>query len=124
MNPAELFRHDHQPHCLEPGDVLFREGEPGDCMYVLLEGSADIKTGEMILESATPGALLGEMAMVDSSPRTATIIATSPSRLARIDQRRFQFLVQQTPHFATHVMKVLAGRLRHMDSVAKPGNTP
>ena len=124
MNPAELFRREPDPLCLETGDVLFREGDRGDCMYVLLEGSADIHTGEMILESATPGALLGEMALVDSRPRTATITATSPSKLARLDQRRFQFMVQQTPDFATHVMKVLAGRLRHMDSVAKPLNTP
>ncbi len=66
-------------------------------MYVLLEGSADVFVGEILVESATPGALLGEMALVDSSPRTATVVATIPARLARIDERRFHFLVQQTP---------------------------
>lgn len=99
--------------------MLFREGEPGECMFVLLEGSADIRAGEVTLESATPGALLEEMALVDPRPRTATVIATSPSRLAHIDQRRFQFLVQQMPYFATHVMKVLAPRLRHVNLLAK-----
>lgn len=119
MNPAELFRHDHDSLLLKSGDTLFREGEHGDCMYVLLEGSADILAGETLVESATPGALLGEMALVDSSPRTATVIITSPTKLARIDQRRFHFLVQHTPHFATHVMKVLTERLRHMNSLAR-----
>jgi CRP/FNR family transcriptional regulator, cyclic AMP receptor protein len=115
MNPAELFRRDDDPVRLAPGQTLFREGDTGDSMYVLLEGSADVFVGEILVESATPGALLGEMALVDSSPRTATVVATMPARLARIDERRFHFLVQQTPYFATHVMKVLAERLRHMN---------
>jgi len=77
-----------------------------------------------------PGALLGEMALVDSSPRTATVIATEHCRLAKIDERRFHFLVQQTLYFATHVMKVLTERLRHMNllnktsSVVRPMPTP
>jgi CRP/FNR family transcriptional regulator, cyclic AMP receptor protein len=115
MNPAELFRHDSDGIELAKGETLFHEGDRGDCMYVLLEGSADVRVGETLVESATPGALLGEMALVDSSPRTATVVATEPCRLAKIDQRRFHFLVQQTPYFATHVMKVLTERLRHMN---------
>src|SRR5438067_1555468 len=86
---------------------------------VMLQGSADVLRGEVLVESPTPDALLGEMALVDSSPRTATVVATVPARLARIDERRFHFLVQQTPYFATHVMKVLAERLRHMNSMTR-----
>jgi CRP-like cAMP-binding protein len=66
MNPAELFRRDDDPVRLAPGQTLFREGDTGDSMYVLLEGSADVFVGEILVESATPGALLGEMALVDS----------------------------------------------------------
>ncbi|PYI72117.1 MAG: hypothetical protein DMF08_06915 [Verrucomicrobia bacterium] len=64
-----------------------------------------------------PGALLGEMALIDDTPRTANAVAKSPSRLAQIDRRRFHFLVQQTPRFSTHVMKILADRLRHTNAV-------
>ncbi len=60
MNPAELFRRDDDPVRLAPGQTLFREGDTGDCMYVLLEGSADVFVGEILVESATPGALLGK----------------------------------------------------------------
>jgi CRP-like cAMP-binding protein len=74
--------------------------------------------GELVVEAATPGALLGEMALIDNSRRTASAVAKTPCRLAQIDQRRFHFLVQQTPNFATHVMKVLADRLRHMNTLA------
>jgi len=86
VNPAELFRQETDALKVAPGDVLFLEGDRGDKLYV-------------------PGTLIGEMALIDDSPRTATVMAKTPSRLAEIDRRRFHFLVQQTPHFATHVMK-------------------
>jgi CRP-like cAMP-binding protein len=95
MNPAELFRKETDTLQLALGDFLFREGEKGE----------------------KSGALLGEMALIDDSPRTANAVAKTASKLAQIDRRRFHFLVQQTPHFATHVMKTLADRLRHMNAV-------
>src|SRR4029079_1371671 len=118
MNPADLFRQESNTVQLAPGDFLFREGEKGEKMYVLLEGEVDIFLGDFVLETAGPGALVGEMALIDDSPRTANAVAKSPSKLAQIDRRRFHFLVQQTPHFATHVMKILANRLRHMNAVS------
>jgi CRP/FNR family cyclic AMP-dependent transcriptional regulator len=118
INPAELFRQDANALNLGPGEYLFREGDAGDKMFVVLEGNMEITLGDFVLETAGPGALVGEMALIDSSPRTASVVAKTPCRLAQIDQRRFHFLVQQTPYFATHVMKTLADRLRHMNSVA------
>jgi CRP-like cAMP-binding protein len=118
MNPADLFRQASDTVQLAPGDFLFREGDSGDKMYVLLEGEIDICLGNFVLESAGTGSLIGEMALIDNSPRTANAVAKTACRLAEIDRRRFHFLVQQTPHFATHVMKTLADRLRHMNAVA------
>jgi CRP-like cAMP-binding protein len=71
MNPAELFRQETNTVQLAPGDFLFREGEKGDKMYVLLEGEVDIFLGDFVFETAGPGSLLGEMALIDDSPRTA-----------------------------------------------------
>ena len=118
MNPAELFRQETGALQLAPGDSLFREGEKGEKMYVLLEGEMEILLGDFVLETVGQGALIGEMALIDDSSRTASVVAKTPCRLAEIDRRRFHFLVQQTPHFATHVMKTLADRLRHMNAVA------
>ncbi|PYJ22885.1 MAG: hypothetical protein DME92_02500, partial [Verrucomicrobia bacterium] len=101
-----------------PRRSLFREGEKGEKMYVLLEGEMEILLGDFVLETVGQGALIGEMALIDESPRTASAVAKTSCRLAEIDRRRFHFLVQQTPHFATHVMKTLADRLRHMNAVA------
>jgi len=58
-----------------------------------------------------------EMALIDQAPRTATAVAKSPCKLAVITEKRFAFLVQTTPYFALHVMKVMAERLRRMDGL-------
>jgi len=118
VDPAQLFRQDSGTLSIAPGDFLFREGDSGDKMYVLLEGNAHIMVGDLVVEPAVPGALIGEMALIDDRPRTASVVAKTPCRFAQIDRRRFHFLVQQTPHFATHVMKTLADRLRRMNTAA------
>src|SRR6516225_12387482 len=114
MNPADLFRQDTDALQLAEGDFLFHEGEKRDGMYVLLEGEMDIWLGDYLVETATEGALIGEMALIDDGPHLADVVAKSACRLARIDQQRFDFLVQEHPHFARHVMKELADRLRQM----------
>jgi CRP-like cAMP-binding protein len=118
MNPADLFRQETDTVQLAPGDFLFREGDKRDNMYVLLEGEMDIRLGDYVVETAKEGALIGEMALIDDSPRAANAMAKSACRVAPINQRRFDFLVQQHPHFARHVMKELADRLRHMNVAA------
>jgi CRP/FNR family cyclic AMP-dependent transcriptional regulator len=118
MNPAELFRQETDTLDLGPGDYLFQEGDTGEKMYVLLEGEIEIFLGDFVLETAEPGMLIGEMALIDDGPRTANAVAKTACRLTPIDRRRFHFLVQQHPHFATHVMKTLADRLRDMNAVA------
>src|SRR6266480_4267258 len=117
MNPAELFRQESNTVQLAPGDFLFREGEKATRCTYYWKGKSTFSSAILCSRLRGPGALLGEMALIDDSPRTAHAVAKSPSRLAQIDRRRFHFLVQQTPHFATHVMKVLADRLRHMNAV-------
>ena len=101
-----------------PGEFLFKEGDKRELMYVLLEGEVEIRLGDYVVETAVPGALIGEMALIDDSPRAANAVAKTACRLAPVDKRRFHFLVQQHPHFATHVMKELADRLRNMNAAA------
>jgi CRP-like cAMP-binding protein len=110
MNPADLFSHETNPVRLATGETLFKAGDAPDAMYVLLE----LVAGQVV-ENSTRGAIIGEMALIDQSPRGATVVAREPASLAKLDATRFQRLIQQNPFFATHVMKVLVERIRHMD---------
>jgi CRP/FNR family cyclic AMP-dependent transcriptional regulator len=100
---------------LQAGLVLFSEGEPGQSMYVLMEGSAAVCVGGEVIEVAAAGALLGEMALVNSSVRSATVITRSDCRVISINRSQFDALVRESPEFARHVMTVMADRLRHMN---------
>jgi CRP/FNR family transcriptional regulator, cyclic AMP receptor protein len=117
MNTRELFRQEVDTLQLAPGDFLFREGDSDEKMYVLLEGEIEVFLGDFVLETAEADMVIGEMALIDDGPRTANAVAKTACRLAEIDRRRFHFLIQQHPHFATHVMKTLADRLRDMNAV-------
>ena len=88
-------------------------------MYVLVSGTASVSLGNEVLEVAKPGALLGEMALVDSSSRSATVIAGSACRVISIDRSQFETLVRESPEFASHVMTVMAHRLRRMNERLK-----
>ena len=81
-----------------------------------------ILDGNYVYETVSAGGIVGEMAMVDGSPRSATVCAIKPSTVIPIDERRFLFMVQQTPFFALRVMRVMTARLRAMNERGKaPG---
>jgi CRP-like cAMP-binding protein len=115
MNPADLFAHEENPVTLTAGQTLFSAGDAADGMFIVLDGSLNVLVGGKVVENSQRGAILGEMALVDNAPRGATVVAAENCRLAKVDQRRFQRLVQQNPFFATHVMKELVERIRAMN---------
>jgi CRP-like cAMP-binding protein len=98
------------------GKIIFAQGDPGDVMYVVIEGQAQVMIDGKLLETVRPGGILGEMALIDAGPRSATAIAKTQCVLVPIDEKRFADLVGRRPEFALHVMRVLANRLRRMDS--------
>ena len=121
MNLAELFKNEPEKINVAAGKTLFKQGEVEEVMYVLVEGEAEIQINGRVVGAAKPGDVLGEMGLIETEPHSATAVAKTNCTLVPIDEKRFCFLVQQTPYFATHVMKVLADRLRHMSELlAKP----
>lgn len=71
--------------------------------------------GGQVVETVEKGGLFGEMALIEKENRVATAVAKTDCRVVAVDETRFLFLVQQTPNFALHVMRVLSDRLRRMD---------
>ena len=59
MNPADLFSRETDTINLAPGDTLFKAGDPGDAMFVLLEGAMDVVVGDKVVEHSTRGAIVG-----------------------------------------------------------------
>ncbi len=116
MNIARLF--ENSPDIVEypVGGTIFERGDDaGGKMFVLLDGLVEIRIGDRTVETVEPGGFFGEMALIDEAPRSATAVAQVRSRLARVDEKQFIFMVQQTPFFSLHVMRVLVTRLRNLN---------
>ena len=111
-----LFHDSDECESIRAGQTLFREGDLGDAFFVVIAGDVDIRVGDELVETVGPGGVVGEMAMIDGGARSASAVARTDSRVVRLDEKRFQFLVQQTPNFAVQVMRIMADRLRRMDT--------
>ncbi|MGE5259884.1 MAG: cyclic nucleotide-binding domain-containing protein [Actinomycetota bacterium] len=94
------------------GDVIFAEGDKGDKMYVIRSGEVEIERDGKVVETLSSGAIFGEMALIDGSPRAATARAKTACEAAPVTEKTFLFLVHETPFFAIAVMRALADRLR------------
>lgn len=112
MSEINLFKHARDIEDHAPGDVLFQEGDAGDVMFAVVEGAVDLVHDGRVIDTLGAGGILGEMALVDASPRSAAAVVKEPSRIARVDRHEFTFLVHEHPTFALQVMGVLAERLR------------
>mgnify|MGYP002360265703 CR=1 FL=1 len=114
----ELFAHNPTIIPVAAGQALFTAGEEGHLMFVLSKGTADVMVNGQVVEQLQHGSVVGEMGIVSPGPRSATVVATSDCEFVAVDEKRFQFLVQQTPFFATQVMRVMAERLRAVNQLA------
>jgi CRP/FNR family transcriptional regulator, cyclic AMP receptor protein len=116
-----LFARERAIVNLKAGEVLFRRGDPARTMYVLLSGDLRIGDGNVTYEDCVAGSIVGEMALIDSEPRSATVMATSDASLAEIDEKRFLYLIERTPNFALNVMRILSQRLRRQNVIISHG---
>jgi CRP/FNR family transcriptional regulator, cyclic AMP receptor protein len=94
------------------GEVIFKEGDAADQLFVIKSGEVGIQSGNRTLAELSTNHIFGEMALIDDAPRSATAVARTDVELVPISEKQFLFLVSQTPFFALKVMRVLARRLR------------
>lgn len=94
------------------GEVIFSQGDAASELFVIQSGKVDVMLGNRLLASLSDHDIFGEMALIDTAPRSATAVAKTDVRLVPVGEKQFLFLVGRTPHFALNVMRALARRLR------------
>jgi CRP/FNR family transcriptional regulator, cyclic AMP receptor protein len=104
-------------HNMKRGQTLLLQGDPGDALMILLEGYARVTMiatngREITLDYADPGAVLGEIAVLDGGERTASVIALQDGRYLRLTRAAFEAFVERHPGMAWRLMRELARRLR------------
>jgi CRP-like cAMP-binding protein len=97
---------------LKPGETIFKEGETAKELYVIQSGQVEIQLGNRLLATLEANDIFGEMALIDSAPRSATAIAKTDVALVPISRTDFLALVSRAPTFALDIMSMLARRLR------------
>ena len=118
LNFAGLFQHDADAVSVKAGQELFKKGDRGDCLYIVKSGSIRLGDGNIVYETVSVGGMLGEMALIDSQPRSATAIAVEDALVLPVNQALFLKTVQQSPYFAIRLARLLSRRLRAMNERA------
>ncbi len=108
----EIFKFEKNVEYYDAGETVFRAGDEGHCMYVVQAGDVNVMVGETLIETIGPGGIFGEMALIDKSPRSATVVAGADCRLVALDETKFMQHVHRTPFFAIQVMRIMTERLR------------
>ncbi|MBV9139993.1 MAG: Crp/Fnr family transcriptional regulator [Pseudonocardiales bacterium] len=97
------------------GQILFHQGDPGDCLYVLVEGLVMVVVGSpagdrMVVATCRPPEAFGEIALIDNGPRTASVEALAPTRVLTINRADFLAILRAHPSLAESLLQVV-GRL-------------
>jgi signal transduction histidine kinase len=118
LDREQLTRLFTEMHC-EAGEVLMQEGEAGDALYMIWSGRMIVFKGDIespsILGFRGAGDIIGEMALLENRPRSATVVAYEDSRLLRLSLEAFHLLLRENPDVGLKIMEALSSRLRASD---------
>src|SRR5919106_794884 len=104
-----------EEHLFAEGDLIAAEGEPGDTTYVILDGEVDVVAGGRMLAVRGTGDVIGEMSVISSRPRVASLRAKSNVRVLEIHKPAFEAILRERPDTALALMRVLCERLAPYD---------
>jgi CRP-like cAMP-binding protein len=101
----------------DAGSAIMREGDAGTSMYVILRGQVAVSIKGVVVEIASSGATVGEMALVDQSARAATATAQNECKLLAINRSSLIAVVKAEPAIGMAMMRSMAERLRNMNAM-------
>lgn len=103
---------------VEQGEIVFNEGETGDCMYIIYSGQIQIHKGKTVLAVLAEKEVFGELSLLDAETRSASATAATDCFLFKIDQEPFYELIESRPEVAMGFIKILCKRLRKLNEKA------
>lgn len=109
---------------LDKGGILFRKGEEGRHLFGVVEGRLKISSSgadgkDMVFGLSDPGDVIGEIALLDKEPRSATVEALQPTELLTLDRRDFLEFLERHPRVAIRLAEILAERLRRLSETTE-----
>jgi CRP/FNR family transcriptional regulator, cyclic AMP receptor protein len=103
------------------GQVLTTEGQQGYEFFIVLDGEVEVRQGDRVIATRRPGDYVGEIALLDRRPRTATVVATTPVSVEVLSRSEFVSLLAEVPELSEQVMATMAQRLVDLET---PGAGP
>jgi len=111
-------------HTYPRNTILMHEGEPPDSMYVVVDGRvkiyvSDTEGKELVLDTLSPGEFFGELALIDGSPRSATVVTTAETTISKMHKTDFDRCLKASPSIAINLLKILSKRIRVLNENIK-----
>jgi CRP-like cAMP-binding protein len=101
-----------------PGEAVVREGEPGETLFVVLQGEGKVVRNGKKVGTVLPGDFFGELATIDAQPRSASVVAVTPVRVLRLFRRHLMALLRDEPQVTLKLLDGIVRRLRQVDRSA------
>jgi CRP/FNR family cyclic AMP-dependent transcriptional regulator len=95
--------------------MIIDQGQTGREAFVIVDGEVAVKRNGRKIADLGPGAIVGELSLLDHGPRTATAVCTTDCTLLVIDQRRFLTVIDDIPSLSHKLLRTLASRIRELD---------
>lgn len=116
-----LSRAAPETRLVRAGEVIFAAGDMGYEFFVIRRGKIAIRLGNRTLNVLSDGEVFGEMALIDSAPRSASAIAETDAEIIPVSEKQFLFMISEAPYFALSIMRVLVERLRQANQALPEG---
>jgi CRP/FNR family transcriptional regulator, cyclic AMP receptor protein len=106
----------------DQGAVIFREEDEGNEMFIIIQGTVEIRkstgpSSSKILSTLQKGDMFGEMAIIEKQPRSATAVAVLPTKVLVLNEKLYESMIGSNPDFARKMNRVLSERIRRADSI-------
>ena len=101
-----------EPAAYDDGAFVFRQGDTGDLAFIVHSGCIELRRDGTVFETAGPGVIFGEMALVEPGPRSTDAVAVGSAAVVPMNQLTFFTLIAEQPEFSLNVLRLMARRIR------------